>query len=862
MFKRLINRLFCTILLFLFLGHLNGQQAPYLQYLDHPWVDSVLATLSTKERIAQSVWIALGSDQDISQYANIDHIIRQYGVGGLIFKQGKASQQNELINHYQSVSKVPLAVSMDGEWAPYPNTLAFEALVSDSLKYQMGKRMAQQFRGLGIQVYLSPYKDVNVSNALQEHHILSTGKFTPGPDYTKLDSTLKEVPGFAGQIATDVSGITGLATCIEQDDTNAIYAIRQIQSLLDKGLTDREAISQRARMILAFKYWTDLQDVPSSKSTVDEAFIRDLYKGSLTVLNNSDDAIPVKDLGGKKIACLAIKAKSTTTFQEMVSNYTRTDNFFWYPGAVAEDSLLGILEPYDLIIAGVYNNLTGEGINHYSGKQKEMDSFLSSLTEKKHLISVYFGDPNEIDNIEGLKSSEGLILAYQQNTYTEELAAQLIFGGIGSEGRLPVALGNKYPAGYGIRTTANIRLQYGYPENAGVSSCQLNHKIDSIVNSGLIAGAFPGCEVMVARKGIVIFYKTYGYHTFDKRIAVQKQDLFDLASVTKVSGPTPGLMLLESMGLFSHTGQLGDYCPAMKGSDKADLEIKDILAHQAGLFPYITYWKNTVKKSGDYKRRFIRNNPSEKFPIQVADRVYLKSDYRKYIYKKIRKSALGEKNYVYSGLSFLLYPEVIEDLSGEHYENFLSKKIYHRLGAWDLVFNPSRFYPGSRIAPTEIDTLFRKQLVHGYVHDEAAAVLGGYSGNAGLFSTANDLLKLFEMYRRMGDYGGENIIEEEIMKLYTSYQFPENKNRRGLGFDKPSLGEHDGTPKDYPCPGASPSSFGHSGFTGTFAWADPEQEISYVFLCNRVYPTRDNNLIAKMNIRTAILQCVYDSINK
>jgi len=829
MIKRLLHRIFCTLLLLLPIVHLNGQQAPYIQYLDHPWVDSVLATLSMEERIAQSVWVAVGSDEDISHYANIDNIIRQHGVGGLIFKQGRPSQQNELINHYQSVSKVPLAIAMKGEWEPFPNPMAFAAINSDSMKYQMGTRMAQQFMGLGIQVYLSPFNDVNVSRALQEHHILSTG-------------------------------ITGLATCVEQNDTNASYAISQIQSLLDKGLTDSEAITQKARMNLAFKYWSGLHHASPSERYEDKAFIRDLYKHSLTVLNNSDQTIPIKDLGKRKIACLAFNQQSTTAFQEMVSNYTRADNFFWYTGAVAEDSLLGILEPYDLIIAGVYNNLTGEGINHYSGMQKEMDSFLFSLSEKKHLISVYFGDPANIESIEGLKSSEGLILAYQQNTYTEELAAQLIFGGIGSEGRLPVALSNKYPAGYGIRTTANIRLQYGYPENAGISTSQLNHKIDSIVNMGLLAGAYPGCEVMVARKGIVIFHKTYGYHTFDKRIAVQQQDLYDLASVTKGSAPTPGLMLLESMGLFSHAGRLVDYCPAMKGSDKANLVIKDILAHQAGLFPYITYWKNTVKKSGDYKRRFIRNTPSEKFPVQVADRVYLKSDYRKYIYKKIRKSALGEKNYVYSGLSFLLFPEVIEDLSGERYEDFLTKKIYHRLGAWDLVFNPYRFYPRSRIVPTEIDTMFRKQLVQGYVHDEAAAVMGGYSGNAGLFSTANDLLKLFEMYRRLGYYGGEQIIEEDIMKLYSSYQFPENENRRGLGFDKPSLGEHGGTQKDYPCPGASPSSFGHSGFTGTFAWADPEHEISYVFLSNRVYPTRDNNLIAKMNIRTAILQSVYDSI--
>ncbi len=858
MFKRSSNKLFSTLLLSLFLCHLKGQQTPYLQYLDHPWVDSVLTTLSTEEKIAQSVWIATGSDKDISHYVKTDHIIRQHGIGGLIFNQGKAYEQSELINYYQSASKVPLAIAMEGEWGPYPNQMALEAIIYDSLKYQMGTRIAQQFRGLGIQVFLAPFTDVNVSAALQEHHILSTGRYIPGTGHTEMDSVLKVVPGFAGHIATDASEMTGLATCFEQGDDNAGIAISQIQSLLDRGKTDTEAITHRARRILAFKYWSGLHPASPAISSDNKAFIRDLYKYSLTVLNNSDHSIPLKDLGEKKIACIAINNQSTTAFQDMASNYTRTDNFFWYPGAGAEDSLLEMLQPYDVVLAGVYN--TGERQDQQSGIRNGMDTFLSSLSETKHLISVYFGDPNDLDRFEGLKSSKGLILAYQQNIYTEELAAQLIFGGIGGEGRLPVEISNKYPAGYGIRTTANIRLQYGYPENAGISSRKLHQKIDSVATGGLVAGAYPGCEVIVARKGIVVFHKTYGYHTFDSRIEVQKKDLYDLASVTKVSGSLPGLMLLESMGLFSHSGRLAEYCPSMKGSDKADLEIKDILTHQAGLYPYITYWKNTIKKSGSYKRRFIRNSVSEKYSIQVADRVYLKSDYRKKIYREIRKSALGEKEYVYSGLSFFLFPEMIENLSGERYEDFLVKKIYRPLGAWDLVFNPYRFYPLSRIAPTELDTQFRKQLVHGYVHDEGAAMMGGFSGNAGLFSTANDLLKLFEMYRRMGNYGGEQMIAEEIIELYSSYQFPENKNRRGLGFDKPSLGERDGTIYDYPCPGASPSGFGHSGFTGTFAWVDPEHEISYVFLSNSVYTTRDNDKLTKMNIRTAILQCVYDSI--
>ncbi|MGW8316853.1 MAG: serine hydrolase domain-containing protein, partial [Bacteroidales bacterium] len=458
--------------------------------------------------------------------------------------------------------------------------------------------------------------------------------------------------------------------------------------------------------------------------------------------------------------------------------------------------------------------------------------------------------------------SEGLLLTCELNDDTEELAAQLIFGGIGGEGRLPVALGENYPAGRGLQTDGGLRLQYAFPENAGLSSAFLDHRIDSIVRSGLVAGAFPGCEVMAARNGKVIFQRSYGYHTYDHRVEVRKEDLYDLASVTKVSGPLAGLMVLEGMGRFSYTDRLGDYTSEMKHSDKADLPLKDILAHQAGLYPWIPYWQDAVKNNGEYKRRYFSVTPSVKYSLGVADHLYLNNNYRKKIYRSIRKSELGDQTYVYSGLSFFIFPEIIEDLSGEPYEDFLKEKVYTRLGAYDLTFNPLRYYPMSRIVPTEYDSLFRKQQIQGYVHDEGAAMMGGYSGNAGLFSTANDLMKLFDMYRRMGTYGGEEIIPADVLQEYTSYQFPETGNRRGLGFDKPLVDGRDGTPGDYPCPGASPASFGHSGFTGTFVWADPAYGITYVFLSNRVYPTRNNNLLSEMDIRTNILQALYDAIQQ
>ncbi|MEN8203106.1 MAG: serine hydrolase domain-containing protein [Bacteroidota bacterium] len=824
--RRSLPSAFFIIILSLFSNHLSGQQEPYFQYLDHPWVDSVLLGLSPEERMAQTLWIATSPHKDLSHYVRLDQLVREHGLGGLILSGPADHRQSELIHYYRSVSRHPLGIASEGEWnEEYPGQMALRAITSASLLQRLGCSLGQHYKGLGVEILLAPGMGESILAGLQEHHMM----------------------------AVDPKDTSGLAGCFRRIELKDEMDFSHIKTLIYQGKTDAESITNKTREVLAFKYWSGLKQEKPAVVQEGMAFTRKIYEHALTLLNNEDQLIPIRDLEKKRIASVAINACSLNAFQEMAGNYTRIDHFSWHPGTEAQDSLLEVLGSYDVVLAAVYPS------GDLSGTPQGMDNFLSELAGKAHLISTWFGEPEALIRMDGLRSSAGLILAYEPCMWTEELAPQLIFGGIGSRGSLPVDVAH-YAKGTGIRTAGELRLQYGYPENAGISSGILKHTIDSIVLGGLKAGAYPGCEVIVARKGMVVFHKTYGYHTYDARIGVQKKDLYDLASVTKVSGPLSGLMWLESRGKFSHDDRLGDYILSMKGSDKADLELSDILSHQAGLYPWIPYWERTVKKNGHYKRRYIRTTASDEFSLPVADRVYLKSDYRKRIYREIRKSELGEKKYLYSGLSFILFPEMIENLSGESYESFLSTRIYRKLGAWDLVFRPHRFYPLSQIVPTEYDSLFRNQLVHGYVHDEGAAMMVGYSGNAGLFSTANDLLKLFEMYRRMGNYGGEQIIAKEVLQNYSSYQFPDEKNRRGLGFDKPLLNEHDGTKDDYPCPGASPSSFGHSGFTGTFAWTDPEHEITYVFLSNRVYPTRNNRLLYEMDIRTGILQGIYDSI--
>jgi len=653
--------------------------------------------------------------------------------------------------------------------------------------------------------------------------------------------------------------------------TDVGAALNEIKKAIGNNQITSQEIDSKCRKVLALKYWAGLSksqiinktnisgDLNSGKN---KALIRELYANALTLLKNDQNIIPIKDLQKIRIATISINRKTISLYQKRIADYQPADNFCIDPAekdAVA--IILKKLAVYDIVVAGVYG--LDQRPNREYGIKPELDTFLEKLTGSCRTIITWFGNPYAIDRIESLRDSPGLLLAYQENDYTEDLAAQLIFGGIGARGSLPVTINQKWPNDFGLITPGKIRVQYGYPESAGMSSDYLENKIDSVVNAGIALRAFPGCEVMAARKGIVVFRKTYGYQTYENRIAVNQDDLYDLASVTKISATIPAFMLLDGEGKFSPDKTLGEYLPFFKRSNKGNILMSEILTHQAGFVAWIPYWKETVKKNGDYKKNIYRNEYSERFPEEVADGLYITDKYKKRIFAEIKKSPVSDKKFLYSDLGFIISPDIIENITGEKWYDFVSSNIYNKIGARDIRFNPIKSYPLNRIVPTEFDSLFRKQQLQGTVHDEGAAMFGGISGHAGLFATANDLMKLMEMYRRMGSYGGEQIIKREVLERYTSVQFPENGNRRGLGFDKPLLNNASLSQKDaYPAKSTSPSSFGHSGYTGTFVWVDPENELSYIFLSNRVYPTRNNTLISDLNIRTEILQVLYDSIIK
>ena len=399
-------------------------------------------------------------------------------------------------------------------------------------------------------------------------------------------------------------------------------------------------------------------------------------------------------------------------------------------------------------------------------------------------------------------------------------------------------------------------------QNTDINVDAISADVDSIIRTGIARRAFPGAQVLVAHRGDIIFHKAYGYHTYDSIQAVGLNDLYDLASITKIAGPLPALMKLYEEGKIELDKPFSHYWkPWRRSKDKKNITLREILAHQAGLKPYVVFL-NEVLRDGQFNSRYIRHEPNSRFQKQAFEELYVRNSFIKQIHKGINKSEVSsEKKYRYSGLASLIFPELISQISGSSYEYYLRKHFYLPLNAAGLLFNPKTKSWENPIVPTEIDTLYRKSLVQGWVHDENASLMGGVSGNAGLFGSARDLLNLMQCYANYGQFNGKRLLNEETVREFTSVQYPDNNNRRGLGFDKPLLNNQELELADaYPAPEVSPQSFGHSGFTGTFVWADPEYQLVYIFLSNRVYPNRSYRKLYDLNIRTSVQQLFYKAL--
>ncbi|MFN2335723.1 MAG: glycoside hydrolase family 3 N-terminal domain-containing protein [Bacteroidales bacterium] len=742
-------------------------------------------------------------------------------------------------------------------------------------------------------VELVPFRrliDEGIGSIMTAHISVPGLDNTPGLPATfsrkVITGILKEESGFRGLILTDAMNMAGATLTypsgvadaealkagndIIEYSTDPLRAIDEIARMVEKGEIAVDEITSRCRRLLAAKMWlispnADTCNTPGGDAipaSAHPALIRDLYAGAMTLIENNENLVPLGRLDRIRIATVSINRLAMTEFQRMTDRYTNADHFFIDPNnEQGAQFVLSKLKDYDVVIAG-FCSLEQKPAGGY-GVTPRLNNVFRQIAALNRSAVIWFGNPYGIARLDMSVRPTALLVAYQDNSYTHQTAVQVLFGALGASGRLPVTVNDSYPEGYGIKTPGGIRLQFGFPENAGLSSEKLISKVDSIVQKGLDTLAYPGCHVLIARKGIVVLNKSYGFHLYDSTEAVSEHDLWDLASVTKVAAATPSLMLLNDRGLFDPDKTLGYYLPWYRFSDKGDMLLREMLAHQAGLRSWIPFWRNTLETDSTFRRGIYSDFSNRRFALQVSDSIYMNRRHLKDMFREIRDSPKGPNKYVYSDLTFILAAEIVESLTDTTIDKFAPANIYRPIGALNITYNPLEKYPRERIVPTEYDSLFRQQLLRGTVHDEGTAMLGGVSGHAGLFATGNDLLKLVEMYRRGGEYGGVRVLSSEVLKEFTRVQYPENENRRALGFDKPLPG-NDTIPPDeaYPCHSAPPSSFGHSGFTGTFIWIDPEAEISYVFLSNRVYPTRNNSKLSDLSIRGKILQATYDAIIK
>lgn len=686
---------------------------------------------------------------------------------------------------------------------------------------------------------------------------------------------LKDSLGFDGLVFTDALNMKGVSAKYKpgEVDLRAFAAGNDVllfaedvklakQKIID-GIKDSSlSIGQLNRSVLKIlmaKSWMGLEQktaVSGKNLTAElnpvssELINKRIFESAATLLLNKNSVLPVRDLANKKIAVVLAGTEVGSTFAKTLSRYTQMQVFTY--SEKEENQLLSKLNSYDLVITGLYTS----NVNPWRSYKLDSDvkRFVKRLNLQNNTIISLFANPYSLSTFPEAQEANALLVAYQNHPDAEQAAAQIIFGALGASGILPVTASDLFVEGFGLQTQAINRLGYSIPEEVGMNSNTLM-KIDLIAEEAIRQRATPGCQILVARYGKVIYNKTFGYHTYGKKEAVKEDDLYDIASITKVAASVPMLMKLVDEGKLDINKTLGDYLPELKGSNKEDLVIRDVLAHQGRLKPWIPFYLETLemgKRSATYYSD-IRNFD---FSNVVANSLYSNRYSSDTIFKRIIDSELlPKKEYKYSDLGYYLFMRIIERLEGKPLEVLVQEHFYGPLGASNMVYNPLLSVSKEHIVPTENDRAYRGQQLQGYVHDQGAALMGGVAGHAGLFSNANDLAKLMQMYLQRGSYGGIQYFDSVTVSEFTRCQFCESDNRRGIGFDKPQLSGPGPT-----CGCVSPLSFGHSGFTGTLAWADPDEEIVYIFLSNRVHPDAENRKLLSMSTRTKIQEVIYNSL--
>jgi beta-N-acetylhexosaminidase len=733
---------------------------------------------------------------------------------------------------------------------------------------------------------LYPFKQL-FDNGLSS--IMVAHLFVPCYDSTKntastlspyiVQDLLKKQMGFQGLIFTDALNMKGVASFYDPGmvDVKALLAgndvllfaenvpkaIEQIKLAIEKKQITQDEIDERCKKILKAKYWCGLSQKQYvnpknlfSDLNTKASFVMNtqLAEASVTLLKNSNAILPLRRLDTLKIIEVSIGDSKENLFSETINKYAAIDHLgVTHEASKKErDTLLAKLKKYDVVLLQV-NKTSYYPAKDFGCTAGSID-LINSICENNTTIACLFSNPYLLNKLNNINKAAAILNGYEYNLFSQKALADAVMGAITVNGSLPVST-NLFKIGTGIEINKSIRVQYVEPEQIGVNSLKLN-AIDSIANIGIKENAYPGCQIIALKGGKVFFQKNFGKQTYDaKSSKINDNTIYDLASLTKILSSSLALMKLSNDKLFDYEKHLDYYFPELKGSNKSDINYKDMLTHQSGLPSWLPFWQKTVTKKSDYKTGYYSDTYSEQFPIQVAKNLYVVKDFNDSIYNQIMSCKMEETcKYVYSDIGYYFSKILIEKLAKQPLNSFVEKQFYKPLNL-GLTYLPLNKYPENQIAPTENDLKFRKQLIRGYVHDQGAALMGGVAGHAGLFGNANDVALVMQMLLNNGAYAGEQLLDSAIIKQYTSSHFSDN--RRGLCFDKPEFDEKKASPVTKEC---SLKSFGHSGFTGTFAWADPENDLIFVFLSNRIYPSADENKLTKLGIRSNIHKVLYEAV--
>ena len=734
-----------------------------------------------------------------------------------------------------------------------------------------------------LETELYPFKrliDVGVSSIMIAHlnipSLVEKEGLPSSLSKNVVTNLLQHKMKFNGLIFTDALNMKGASNFKEPGDIDVAAfkagndillisedipkAVSKIVSKVESGKISEKRLKKSVVKVLKAKYKVGLHNykpivldnlVEDLNTVENDVLYEQLAENAITVIKNDLDFVPVNDLELKNIAYVHFGKDSGKAFYEQLKLYTKVDKV-----EIKTPKDIDKLKLYNQVIIGFHaSNASPWKSYKISAEERRL---INIISQQNNSLLACFAKPYALNNLEAEKYLNAIVVGYQNSKIFQEKTAQLIFGGIPAKGKLPVSIQPNYKVGAGFFLSKKQRLSYGLPETVGVNSHKLA-KIDSIVNYALEEKMTPGLQLLVARKGKVIHHKAYGYQTYQKKDRITTASIYDLASLTKILATLPIFMRLEQSGVVGLKENLSTLLPELKETNKDTIQVIEALSHFGKLKAWIPFYIKTLDTiSIKPSLKYYRKQPDSIFNIKVAEEFYLRKDYKDSIYDEVVKSELREKQeYKYSDLPYYLIQKYIERFYNSSLSELTANQFYKPLGANYTRYEPLKHFPKFEIVPTEVDSLFRGQEIRGFVHDQGAAMLGGVGGHAGLFSNANDIAKIMQMYLNKGSYGDHYYFSPETVDKFNTCYYCKQENRRGVGFDKPQLEEVGPT-----CGCVSMTSFGHSGFTGTYTWADPEKEIIYVFLSNRTFPDATNRKLIRKDIRTKIQRLIYEAIEK